>query len=174
MKVLIRHLLKKTRSGGYAQRDEDIESPAIRFGRGSECEVHLTDPRILLIQLEITERSGELYLEGQGDSDFQVNDQILTKSTVKTGDKIHLGPYDIEVLDNEDGYDAVLTIEYSRPLGDELEAFKKRSNTQFDSLGLSTRGWAWVLFIGIIALGILGPLTAYTIKYKKNETVSDT
>ena len=27
MKVLIRHLLKKTRSGGYAQRDEDIESP---------------------------------------------------------------------------------------------------------------------------------------------------
>ena len=78
MKVLIRHLLKKTRSGGYAQRDEDIESPAIRFGRGSECEVHLTDPRILLIQLEITERSGELYLEGQGDSDFQVNDQILT------------------------------------------------------------------------------------------------
>ena len=174
MKVLIRHLLKKTRSGGYAQRDEDIESPAIRFGRGSECEVHLTDPRILLIQLEITERSGELYLEGQGDSDFQVNDQILTKSTVKTGDKIHLGPYDIEVLDNEDGYDAVLTIEYSRPLGDELEAFKKRSNTQFDSLGLSTRGWAWVLFIGIITLGILGPLTAYTIKHKKNETVSET
>ena len=53
MKVIIKHLLKKTRTGGYAQRDEVIEAPSIRFGRGSECEVHLTDPRVLLFHLEI-------------------------------------------------------------------------------------------------------------------------
>ena len=76
MKIIIKHLLKKTRSGGYAQRDETIESPSIRFGRGSECEVHLTDPRILLLQLEIIQRSGKLHLTSQGDSDFQINGQI--------------------------------------------------------------------------------------------------
>ena len=76
MKVIIKHLLKKTRTGGYAQRDEVIEAPSIRFGRGSECEVHLTDPRVLLFHLEITERSGELYLVSQGNSDFQINSQI--------------------------------------------------------------------------------------------------
>ena len=110
MKVLIRHLLKKTRTGGYAQRDETIESPSIRFGRGSECEVHLTDPRILLLQLEITQRSGKLHLTSQGDSDFQVNGQISTKASVKPGDKIQLGPYDIEILDSEEGFDAVITL----------------------------------------------------------------
>ena len=102
MKVIIRHLLKKTRSGGYAQRDEVLDAISIRFGRGSECEVHLTDPRVLLLHLEITERSGELYLASQGDSDFEVNGQILTKASVKPGDKIHLGPYDLEILKREE------------------------------------------------------------------------
>ena len=174
MKIIIKHLLKKTRSGGYAQRDETIESPSIRFGRGSECEVHLTDPRILLLQLEITQRSGELYLTSQGDSDFQVNGQISTKASVKPGDKIQLGPYDIEILDSEEGLDTVITLEHSRPLGDELSALKKRSNTKFVSLGLSARGWAWLLFIAVITIGILAPLTAYITKPKGGDPLGDT
>jgi len=175
MKVIIRHLLKKTRSGGYAQRDEVLDAISIRFGRGSECEVHLTDPRVLLLHLEITERSGELYLASQGDSDFEVNGQILTKASVKPGDKIHLGPYDLEILKSEEkGCDAVFTLEHSRPLGDELAALKKRSNTKFTSLGFSVRGWAWLFFLSVITLGILAPLTAYIAKPKGGEPLDDT
>ena len=174
MKVIIKHLLKKTRSGGYAQRDEVIEAPTIRLGRGSECEIHLTDPRVLLFQLEITERGGELHLESQGDSDFQVNGQISTKASVKPGDKIHLGPYDIEILDNEKGCDAVLSLEHSRPLGDELAALKKRSNTKLTTLVFSTRGWAWLLFITIITVGVLGPLTAFFSKPKGEDPLAST
>ena len=172
MKVLIKHLLKKTRTGGYAQRDEVIDAQNVSFGRGSECEVHLTDPRILLVQVKITERSGKLHLESQGDSDFQVNGQILTKASVKPGDKIQLGPYDIEILDNDNKHDAVLTIEHSRPLGDELVALKKRSNTEFTTLGLSIRGWAWFLFIVIITIGVLGPLTAFITKPKGEDPLA--
>ena len=173
MKVIIKHLLKKTRTGGYAERDEVIEAPSIRFGRGSECEVHLKDPRVLLFHLEITERSGELYLVSQGNSDFQINGQISNKASIKSGDKIHLGPYDVEILDNEEGYDAVFTLEYSRPLGDELTALKERSNTKFNSIGLSARGWSWLLFITIIAIGILAPLTAYITKPKGGNPLDD-
>ena len=173
MKVIIKHLLKKTRTGGYAERDEVIEAPSIRFGRGSECEVHLKDPRVLLFHLEITERSGELYLVSQGNSDFQINGQISNKASIKSGDKIHLGPYDVEILGNEEGYDAVFTLEYSRPLGDELTALKERSNTKFNSIGLSARGWSWLLFITIIAIGILAPLTAYITKPKGGNPLDD-
>ena len=174
MKVLIRHLLKKTRSGGYAQRDEDIDAQSIRFGRGSKCEVHLTDPRILLVQLEITERSGKLHLDSQGDSDFQVNGQILSSASIKSGDKIQIGPYDIEILDNENKYDAVFTLEHSRPLGDELASLKKRSNTKFTTLGLSIRGWAWLLFATAIIVGIIGPLTAFITKPKGGDPLAKT
>ena len=174
MKVIIKHLLKKTRSGGYAQRDETIEASSIRFGRGTECEVHLTDPRVLLVQLEVTERSGELHLASQGESDFQVNGQISTEASVKPGDKINLGPYDIEVLDNEKGFDAVLTLEHSRPLGDELASLKKRSNTKFVSLGLSIRNWSWLLFIMVITIGVLGPLTAFVTKPKTVDPLAKT
>jgi predicted CXXCH cytochrome family protein len=174
MKILIKHLLKKTRSGGYAKRNEVIEAPSIRFGRGSECEVHLTDPRILLFQLEITERSGKLHLESQGDSDFQVNDQISTKASVKSGDKVQIGAYDIEILGNEEGFDAIFTLEHSRPLGDELTALKKRSNTKFTTLGLSIRGWSWLLFTTVIIIGILGPLTAFIIKPKGEDPLAKT
>ena len=174
MKVLIRHLLKKTRSGGYAQHDKEIDAQSIRFGRGSECEVHLNEPRVLLVQLEITERSGKLHLESQGDSDFQVNGQILTRASIKSGDKIQIGPYDIEILDNENEYDAVLTLEHSRPLGDELSALKKRSNTKFTTLGLSIRGWAWLLFATAIIVGIIGPLTAFITKPKGEDPLAKT
>ncbi len=174
MKVIIKHLLKKTRSGGYAEREESIEAPNIRFGRGTECEIHLSDPRVLLLQLEMSEHSGELHLVSKGNSDFQVNGQIVTKASVKPGDKIHLGPYDIEILEKKSGLDAIFTLEHSRPLGDELSALKERSNTEFVSLGLGIRGWAWLLFVTVIIIGTLGPLTAFVTKPKEEDPLSKT
>lgn len=161
MKIHVRHMLKKTRAGGYAQRDEVIEAPSIRFGRGAECEVHLTDPRILLHHLEMTERPGGLFLESTGGLEFQVNGKLMSAAAIKPGDAVQIGPYDVTVLGAEAGYDGAFSLEYARPLGDELAALKARSNTRLTRAGLGIRGWAWLLFFIAVAVGIGAPLSTY-------------
>jgi len=161
MKVLVRHLLKKTRAGGYAEREETIEAPTIRFGRGTECEVHLADPRVLLHHAEMTERPGGLFIETVGQVDLQVNGKITSAASIAPGDVVQLGPYDLVLIDAPDGCDAAFTFEYSRELGDELSALRDRSNTELNRVGLSLRGWAWLLFLLAVGIGIGLPLADF-------------
>lgn len=164
MKVLVRHLLKKTRAGGYAQRDELIEAPSIRFGRGADCEIHMTDPRMLLHHVELTERPGGLFIESLGSIEFQVNGRLSSASSIKVGDEVHIGPYDLIVLEAGEDQTAAFSLEYARPLGDELAALKARSNTETKKIGLGVRGWAWIMFLTAIGIGIIAPLSAFYSK----------
>lgn len=164
MKVLVRHMLKKTRSGGYAQRDEIIEAPSIRFGRGADCEIHLADPRILLHHAEMTERPGGLFLESLGSIDFQANERLTSAASLKPGDSVHLGPYDLVILEAQDGVDAAFSLEYARPLGDDLAALKERSNTETARVGLGIRGWAWLMFLIAVGIGIAAPVASHFSK----------
>lgn len=161
MKVLVRHLLKKTRAGGYAEREETIEAPSIRFGRGAECELHLTDPRVLLHHAEMTERPAGVFLESVGAVDFQVNGKITSAARIGPGDTVQMGPYDLKMLDVPEGYDASFTFEYARELGDELAALRERSNTKLTRVGMGLRGWAWLMFLLAVGFGIGAPLAAY-------------
>jgi predicted CXXCH cytochrome family protein len=168
MKILIRHMMKKTRSGGYAQRDEVIDATVLRFGRGAECEVHLTDPRVLLHHIELTQRPAGLYLEAGSGVAFQLNGVLNTAATLKPGDKIYMGPYDLVVLDTPDGMDGALSVEYARPLGDDLQGLVNRSNITQNRTGLSIRGWAWLMLLLTLAIGLGAPLFSF---YATDRTV---
>lgn len=172
MKVLVRHMLKKTRAGGYAQRDEILSANVVRFGRGADCEIHLPDPRILLHHVELTSRPGGLFLESVGRTDFQLNGKMAAAATVKPGDEIHVGPYDIIILENEDGSEAAFSLEYTRPLGDELGALKERSDVTLTRAGFGIRGWAWMMFLAAIIIGLVGPLAAYFTKTHGGDPMS--
>ena len=161
MKILVRHMMKKTRSGGYAQRDEIIEATILHFGRGAECEVHLTDPRVLLHHLNITHRPAGLYLEASSGVEFQLNGVLNTAATVKPGDHIYMGPYDLVILDPPDDTDGALSIDYARPLGNDLDELIARSNITQNRTGLSIRGWAWLMLILTLTIGLGAPLLSF-------------
>jgi predicted CXXCH cytochrome family protein len=161
MKILVRHMMKKTRSGGYAQRDEIIETTALQFGRGAECEVHLTDPRVLLHHGTLTHRPAGLYLEANSGVEFQVNGVLNNAATLKPGDKIYLGPYDLIILDPPNGTDGALSIEYSRPLGNDLDGLIARSNITQTRTGLSIRGWAWLMLLLTLTIGLGAPILSF-------------
>lgn len=172
MKVLVRHLLKKTRAGGYAQRDEIIEAPSIRFGRGADCEIHVTDPRLLLHHVELTERQGGLFVESAGSIDFQLNGRITSAASIKPGDEVHIGPYDLIVLEPEGDATATFSLEYARPLGDELAALRARSNVETKKVGLGIRGWAWLMFLIAVTVGIAAPLVAFYGKDRNGDPMA--
>ncbi len=179
MKTLIKHKLRKTRSGGYAERDEHIDASVLRFGRGAECEVHMPDPRIKLHHAEIAIQAHGPVLECGPNVDAMVNGEPQLITSLKAGDKVTLGPYDLIILNLEElaekadddaektkiqACDIAFTLELVRPLGDDLEKLKERSDVKLTSVGLSIRGWAWCAFLTVLAVALVAPISSFLNK----------
>ncbi len=160
MKCLVSYLTRKAR-GGVARKDEAIDTDALRIGRGADCNVHLADQRILLNHAEIALRPGGYFIEASGQAEIRINGVENQSSRLSPGDKIALGPYDLEVLAPTDGYDFMLTVELAHPLGDDLAQLKARSKTAIKAVGLSKRAWSWALVAVVLALFLVLPVAAH-------------
>ena len=175
MNYLISYLSRKSR-GGVTHKDETVASDILRFGRGADCEVHLTDPRVLLNHAQIQARPGGFYLEASPRASLRVNGGATQAASLRLGDKIALGPYDLEVVEAPAGHDLALTVELTRPLGDALEHLVSVSQTGLTRIGLSKRGWSWLAFAAVLVLFLLLPVYAHFSKpaFHKADMVSAT
>ncbi len=173
MKALVSYLTRKAK-GGVARKDDAVETDTLRFGRGADCEVHLVDPRVQLHHAQIVARPGGYFLEGFGQADFEVNGQRTQAHRLAAGEKIQIGPYEVEIVGSPDGHDIALTVELVRPLGDDLEMLKARSRVQLAGGGLGKRGWSWLLFLVTAAIFLAAPLYAYVTHtpYSKSDPAS--
>lgn len=153
--ILLSYLTRK-RSGDVAHRDQDVRDEIIRLGRGADCQVYLADPRVPLLHSEIHDRGGGFYIEAAGPGlDLKLNGVATRSARLNTGDKIDLGPYEL-VVGSAEGKDMALSVELTRPLGDDFAALSARSRTTIHGGGLGKRGWSWLLFIvaAVVALGL--------------------
>lgn len=128
----------------------------IRVGRDAACEIHLPDPRIPLAQGLIVDRSGLLYIEGEGGS-HDITRKSVRSVRLKPGSPIEVGPYRMEAFAAPEGYDGAIRFELVRPLqaGDDLAA--RSSRTTLASVGVSKRATAWVIGIAVVALAFAIP-----------------
>jgi predicted CXXCH cytochrome family protein len=153
VKVLVRNIVRKSR-GGVAHRDEELDAPSIRLGRGADCELHLPDPRMLLLQATVEERGGSLFVDGHGGSTVTINGNPTSTARLNTGDKVGIGPYELEILPPVDGFNCAFSLELVRPLGDDLAQLKARSTDRVSRVILGKRAWSYLLF-AVIAIGFL-------------------
>lgn len=163
MRALVTTLTKKAK-GGVARRDDSVETDALRFGRGADCEVHLVDPRVQLHHAQIVFRPGGYFLEAFGQADFEASGQRTQAHRLSAGEKVQLGPYEIVIVGSSDGYDIALTVELVRPLGDDLAMLQARSRIALGGRGLGKRGWSWLLFLLVVAVFLAAPILAFTMK----------
>jgi len=170
MKALVSYLTRKAK-GGVARRDDVVETDVLRFGRGADCEVHFVDPRVQLHHAQIVARPGGYFLEGFGVGDFEVGGQRTQAHRLNAGEKIQIGPYEVEIVGSPEGYDIALTVELVRPLGDDLEMLKTRSRVHLAGGGLGKRGWSWLLLLVTAAFFLGAPLYAFVshAPYSKND-----
>ncbi len=99
MKLLVSYLTRK-RSGDVAHRDTEVDDDVIHIGRGTDCQIYLHDPRIAILQAEIHERAGGMYLQDAESRDnLVVNGDVTAHAILKPGDKIELGPFELVVVD---------------------------------------------------------------------------
>jgi predicted CXXCH cytochrome family protein len=152
-----------TRRGAAVMRSaHTVTAEIIRFGRGTDNEVPLSDIRVELAAAALRQRPEGLFIERMGDSPMRVNGVTADVALVSVGDEILIGPYKIVVTKAPEGLDAALSVELIQPIGDSLQRLMTESRIGLHQTGLSKRRASWALFaiLTILCLGV--PIALYT------------
>ncbi|MFQ5953620.1 MAG: FHA domain-containing protein [Kiloniellales bacterium] len=160
MEALVRFLTRR-RSGNVGARDHEVSCELVRFGRSADSEAYLPDPRIRLHHATLHLRPHGLFFEAAEQADLTLNDQACQAATVKPGDRIGLGPYEIVIIDPPPGKDLAVTVELLRQLGDDLQQLEARSRTSLEAAGLGQRRWSWALALLVLGLFLIWPVVAH-------------
>ncbi|HXQ51643.1 MAG TPA: cytochrome c3 family protein [Stellaceae bacterium] len=152
-----------TRRGPDAvmRKSQTVTADIVRFGRGTDNEVQLPDIRVGLHAAALARREPGLFVERAGEELMRVNGASTASSSVRAGDKISIGPYEIVVVAPGPGFDAALTIELVHPLGDALERLTAQNRLSLAQAGWSKRHWSWALFVLLAIVGLVIPLSVY-------------
>ena len=154
---------------GQEQRDQRrIEGPLINVGRGSQCQLHLPDPRIALQHALITiSDAGAVIAADPGR--MVVNARTAESARLSVGDRIEVGPYLLEVEAPPPGVVLALVVSLVVPLssfGGDGRRFELRPPR------LSKRRLSYVAFFGTLLLCLLIPLSQDLLGYPAKPPVA--
>ena len=168
MRLLVRHRLRRTRREGYVERSEVFEADVIRIGRGSDSELHLTDGRVLLRHATISLRGGALLVSADPPAEIELDGVAVAQAELTPGHIIAVGPYDLTYGESEDGCDAAIGVELTRPMGDTETLLRGRVRTPL--LGRRRNGWkiGGAIALVLLLLGVGLPLSTFVESPTKN------
>ncbi len=153
MKLLLARLTR-TKTGQVARTEEIIDADAILIGRGTDCKLHLPDPRVALHHATIRKgTAGKCTIETEG-SILTVDGDVERAAVLKPDQRIHLGPYLIEVLTPQQDIDAAITLELIEPLPVDDDKKSRKVQHGLQSTWLSKRVFSWGL-AALVALVFL-------------------
>lgn len=160
MEVLISFLTKR-KSGNISSRDYEVPCEVVRFGRGTDNEVQLPDPRIPISQAVLQKRPEGLHFESNGTAVVRVDGKDIRTGIVVVGTVIDMGPYEIKLVEPPKGTDVAITVQLVRPLGVGLEQLKAHSKTELSDTWLLKRQFSWALFFVILGLFLVWPIAGF-------------
>ncbi len=160
MEILITYLTRRLK-GGVSRRSEERTAESVHFGRSTNAEVYLADPRIRFEHAVIHQRPGGLFVEVEKLSDVRVNGQPTRSRAVVIGDVIGIGPFDVTLAQPPEGKDIAIEVELVRPLGDDYAQLASRSTLRLADYGLSRRLWSWVGMLAVLAIFLVMPIVFY-------------
>jgi predicted CXXCH cytochrome family protein len=161
----------RNRKGQPVRAERSIEGDTLRLGRGTQCEIHLPDPRVALYHAAIYAQPEGIFIQAP-EAELTLAGEPVRETRLAPGAQLALGPYDLTVEPQPAGSDLALAIELARPMPDDLAEIKAKSRTTLDESGLSRRTPAWTLALGILLLffaipvinALLVPLRPLTAK----------
>lgn len=153
-------LVTVTRSrAGKAQRDaRTVTDEPLRIGRGTECAIHLPDPRVSLHHAAVRRgNDGQLYLEAEGNT-LGVGGRFEQRLRLDVGQVLMIGPYRFEVEAADPAHELALAVELTEPLPDDRERLASKSKLNLAQTGLSKRRMALWLGGLVLLLFVLLPV----------------
>jgi len=157
---------------GQAQRDQRrIAGPVFIIGRGTQCQIHLPDPRVALSHARITVTDDGAVIEAEPGR-IQINGQATQSARLAVGDRIEVGPYLLQVETAPEGVPLALAVTLVNPLeGTKSEGVNRvaPSENRISKRRLSYLGFGGMLLLTLIApiaadlLGRVGPTTTFPV-----------
>ena len=167
MDILVTYVSINSR--GQQQREQKrAAGPAIDVGRGTQCAIHLPDPRVDFTHARITVTDGDATIAATTGS-LQINGRVMDGAKLAVGDKIEVGPYLLQIEEPPAGMPLALSVTLAVPLhvasGDQiLQAYVAAPR-------LSKRRLSYLALFGVLFLCLLIPIAPDFLGYSANSKV---
>ena len=102
--------LTRRKNGSIGRREEKKTCQAFRIGRDTKDELFLPDHRIPYHLATLHPGEDGFFIEAEVDNDLRLNEKIVQKAHVNIGDVIGIGPYELRLVEPEDGIDLAVTV----------------------------------------------------------------
>ncbi|MEQ1518681.1 MAG: cytochrome c3 family protein, partial [Usitatibacteraceae bacterium] len=151
--------ISRNKKGQPVSTEVTVVAETLRIGRGAECKLHLPDPRIALLHAEIFcgVDSVPYYIETRG-GEITVDGTLERASTLKPGQKLLVGPFELIVLPNAPGTDLTLSVELIDPLKDDVKEVQSHVKAGMRSTWLSKRLFSWVGGVAVLLAFLAWPV----------------
>ena len=105
MKLLLIQLTRN-KLGQVTRTQQTLNVDQVRIGRGSDCKFHLPDPRVAMHHAVIGSSGSDLTNDStcfiEADAGLVTIDGTIERAAkLKVGQKIHLGPFELIVLQHD-------------------------------------------------------------------------
>lgn len=167
MRTLLRRIVEAGNQRGWV--DQYLDGDTLGIGRGTDQEIHLTDPTVALrhAQLVLGDRP---HLRARGNQDLSVNGRLCRSATLMPDDEILIGYHRLKVIEPPaPGIRLALLLETVGTITP-LELEESRFRTRLaDVRWLRQRPLAWLLFLLVLGLCLVAPmLVAYMPEWRKD------
>ena len=151
--------ITRNKKGQPVSAEQTVVAETLRIGRGADCKLHLPDPRIALLHAEIIcGVDGVSYIEARSGA-VSIDGSQERAATLKSGQRIHVGPFEIVVLPPQKDVDLVLSVELIDPLKDDLAEVQSHVQAGLRSTWLSKRNLSWILAGAVFLVFLAWPVT---------------
>jgi predicted CXXCH cytochrome family protein len=153
------HLVTLTRSkkGQVARAEQGLDAAQLKLGRGSDCHIHLPDPRVALHHAAFVQGDdGASYVEAV-DGAVAIDGSFERRARLRVGQRLVMGPYEVHVVEPVGEVDLSLTLELIDTLDNQKDLAAQKLKTGLRNTWLNKRLFAWAGFVAVTALFLLWP-----------------
>lgn len=163
MRWLIRRVLKKGKSS-ISYEDDTHFGEVLTIGRASDQAIFLPDLRAALNHASVTATgNGQYRVESLIVAGIRVNGEITYAITVGPGAIIELGSTRLTLLDARGDYDAAVEVSAIDKSEQAQMQSRRKKPTSLSQTWISKRWPSWLLFLLILAFGLLLPAATHVV-----------
>jgi hypothetical protein len=153
MQVLVTYV--STGRQGQTQRDQRrVAGAVLDVGRGTHCQIHLADARVALNHARITVTAQGASIEAQSGA-VLVNGRTAATAALAVGDRIEIGPYEIQVQAPPAGLPLALSVKLERPLAARGVSLRRALARRPP---VSKRRLSYITFLSVLLLCLVVPI----------------
>ncbi len=158
MKLLLVQITRN-RQGQAARAEQTLEIDVLRIGRGSDCKLHLADPRVALHHATIGRAGDGVCFIEAGTGTLKINGQFERAARLRPSQAISIGPFELIVQEPPEDYDLALSYELLESLPLEVAGGRRRKlRASLRDTWLSKRLMSWFAAAIVLVAFLVWPV----------------